>query len=72
MGVGVARKRKTVLTPLRPHIIEVSANVLCDDIDRLTKTGDDGRCVAMHRIKLELGPVGRVEEGGVYSRLEDE
>ena len=72
MRVGVARKRKTVLTPGGPHILEVSANVLCDDIDSLTNTGDDGRCVAMHRIKLELGPVGGVEEGGVDSSLEDE
>ena len=65
MGVRVARKRETVLTPWWPHIFEVSANFLCDDIDGLPNTGDDGRCVAMHWVKLKLGPVCGVEEGGV-------
>ena len=72
MRVGVARKRETVLTPLRPHIIEVSANVLCDNVDSLTGAGNDGRCVAMHRVKLENRPVGGVEEGGVHASLEEE
>ena len=72
MGVGVARKRETVLTSVRPHILEVSVNVLCDDVDGLTSTGDDGRCVAMRRVELKDGPVGGVEEGGVDSSLEEE
>ncbi len=66
--------QSTVLTSVRPHILEVSANVLCDDVDGLTmtSTGDDGRCVAMCRVELKDGPVGGVEEGGVDSSLEEE
>ena len=72
MRVGIARKWETVLTPLRPHILEVCANVLCDDVDSLASTGDDGRCVAMRRVKFKNGPVGGVEEGGVDTCLEEE
>ena len=68
----VARKREQVFVALGPLIIEISAEGNRNDIDSLANRGDYGRRVSVCWVKLLLGPICRVEEGGTDSCLEAE
>jgi hypothetical protein len=70
-GWGCTKKGR-VLIPIQPYIVKVTANVNCNDVDSLTKGQGDGGCVPVAWVKLDLGPIGSVKEGGVDSCLEEE
>ncbi len=72
MGLGVARKRELILTSFQPHVVEVSANVICDDVDSLKNAQDDVGCIPVAQVELDLGPIGGIEESVVHMCLEEE
>ncbi len=72
MGSRVAWKRELILTSFQPYIVKVSANVICNDVDSLMNARDDGGYIPVAQVKLDLGPIGGIEEGGIHMCLEEE